>query len=78
MNSELQSRISQIRKSAMDNNFKSNELLSLTRDCISQKADKESLHKILDIAHLSTVSKHIHKTKQSDIWFNYLLEIIIY
>ena len=51
MDSELQSRISQIRKSAMENNFKSNELLSLTRDCISQRADKESLHKILDIAH---------------------------
>ena len=76
MNSELQSRISQIRESALKNNFKSDELLRLTKDCISQKADKQYLHQLLDIAHLSNVSRHIHKTKQIDLWFSYIVEII--
>ena len=76
MSIELQSRISQIRESATKNNFQSGELLSLAKDCISQNADKELLHQLLDLAHLSSVSHHIHKTKQVDIWFNYLLEII--
>ena len=76
MSIELQSRISQIRESATKNNFQSGELLSLAKDCISQNANKELLHQLLDIAHLSTVSNHVHKTKQIDIWFNYLLEII--
>ena len=76
MNSELQSHISQIRVSALKNNFKSDVLLRLTEDCISQKADKEFLHHLLDIAHLSNVSRHIHKTKQIDLWFSYIVEII--
>ena len=76
MSIELQSRISQIRESATKNNFQSGELLSLAKDCISQNADKELLHQLLDIAHLNNVSRYVHKTKQVDIWFNYLLEII--
>ena len=76
MSIELQSRISQIRESATKNSFQNGELLSLAKDCISQKADKELLHQLLDISHLSTISCHIQKTKQVDIWFNYLLEII--
>ena len=76
MNSELQSHISQIRESALKNNFKSDELLRLTKDCISQKADKQYLHQLLDIAHLSNVSRHIHKTKKIDLWFSYIVEII--
>ena len=76
MSIELQSHISQIRESATTNNFQNAELLSLAKDCISQNADKDLLHQLLDISHLSTISSHIHKTKQVDIWFNYLLEII--
>ena len=76
MSIELQSRISQIRESATKNSFQNGELLSLAKDCISQNADKELLHQLLDISHLSTISSHIQKTKQVDIWFNYLLEII--
>ena len=76
MSIELQSRISQIRESATKNSFQNGELLSLAKDCISQKADKELLHQLLDISHLSTISSHVQKTKQVDIWFNYLLEII--
>ena len=76
MSIELQSRISQIRESATKNSFQNGELLSLAKDCISQNADKKLLHQLLDISHLSTISSHIQKTKQVDIWFNYLLEII--
>ena len=50
MNSDLQSHISQIRESALKNNFKSDELLRLTKDCISQKADKQYLHQLLDLS----------------------------
>mgnify|MGYP001486309593 CR=1 FL=1 len=53
MSIELQSRISQIRESAAKNSFQNGELLSLAKDCISQNADKELLHQLLDIAHLS-------------------------
>ena len=76
MSIELQSRISQTRESATKNSLQNGELLSLAKDCISQNADKELLHQLLDIAHLNTVSNYVHKTKQIDIWFNYLLEII--
>ncbi len=76
MSSELQSRVSQVKESALKNNLQGEELLSLAKDCISQKAEKKLLHQLLDIAHLSSVSNYIHKTKQVDIWFNYLLEII--
>ena len=64
MSIALQSRISQIRESAAKNSFQNGELLSLAKDCISQNADKALLHQLLDIAHLSPVSAHIHKTKQ--------------
>ena len=76
MNTELQSRISQIRESVLKNDFQNEELLKLAKDCISQNAKKELLHQILDIAHLSNVSINIYKSKQVDIWFNYILEII--
>ena len=76
MSIELQSRISQLRESAAKNNFQGEELLSLAKNCISQNAERELLHQLLDLAHLSSVSNYIHKTKQIDIWFNYLLEII--
>ena len=66
MSIELQSRIYQIRESAIKNNFQNEDLLSLVKDCISQNADKELLHQLLDIAHLSTVSVYFHKTKQID------------
>ena len=68
MSIELQSRISQIRESATKNSFQNGELLSLAKDCISQKADKELLHQLLDISHLSTISSHVQETKQIDIW----------
>ena len=76
MNTELQSRISQIRESVLKNDFQNEELLKLAKDCISQNAKKELLHQFLDIAHLSNVSINIYKSKQVDIWFNYILEII--
>ena len=80
MSIELQSRISQIRESATKNSFQNGELLNLAKDCISQNADKELLHQLLDISHLSTISSHVQKTKQVDLEndqirvFDYTLE----
>ena len=76
MNTELQSRISKARESALKNDFHYRELLDIAKDCITHNAKKELLHQILDIAHLSNVSISIYKSKQIDIWFNYILEII--
>ena len=76
MNTKLQSRIYQLRESAINNSFKSDELLNLIKDCISQRPSNEYFHQLLEIAHISNVSKNINKSKQTDIWFKYLLEII--
>ena len=76
MNFELNARISQIRESAKKNNLQNGELINLVEDCISQKVDNNTFHEILDIAHLSTVSKYISESKQIDIWLHYIVQII--
>ena len=76
MNSELKSRLFHIEESANKNNLQFKELINLVKDSLSNRANNEIFHEILDIAHLSNISNLIYRTKQTEIWFNYLVEII--
>ena len=76
MSFDIQLRINQASKSAKENNINSDELVKLLNDCIHQEPSSVLIHKLLDLAHLNTVTKTISKSTNQEIWLTQLIQLI--
>ena len=76
MSSDLQLRISQAWKSANENNINLDDLINLLNDCLSQNPNKELIYTVLDLAHLSSISKHVSISNKTDLWLELIIKLI--
>ena len=71
----MENSINQIKVSIQNNNFEDFDLIKFCKDSISSHASYNTMHEILEIAHMSQVSSYITKCKKQDIWLETILEI---
>ncbi len=76
MYSDIQQRIEQALEEVQGNGLEKIDLIKLSQDCLAEDIDHETLYAFLELAHFSSVSKHISEFDQIDKWLNNLIKLI--
>ena len=66
MYSDIQQRIEQALEEVHGNGLEKIDLIKLSQDCLAEDIDHETLYAFLELAHFSSVSKHILESDQID------------
>ena len=76
MDPDLKIRITDAYSSAEQDATSSHGLIQLAEECLANNSDQETMHEFLDLAHLTTVSKTISGSGDTDIWLDHIVNII--
>ena len=68
MDPDLKIRITDAYSSAEQDATSSRGLIQLAEECLANNPDQETMHEFLDLAHLTTVSKTISESGNTDLW----------
>ena len=76
VNLDIKQRIKRIALSIEKNKVDGTELIKVSKDCLSTGADVDDIHDILELGHLSNVSRHISDQGLIEPWFDLLVQMI--
>lgn len=73
---DIKQRIKRIALSIEKNKVDGTELIKVSKDCLSIDADVDDIHDILELGHLSNVSRHMSDQHLIEPWFDLLVQMI--
>ena len=73
---DIKQRIKLISQSIEKNKFNGTELMNLSKDCLSNIAEIDIIHEILDLGHLKNVSQNMSEQNFTEPWFSLLNQLI--
>ena len=76
MDPDLKIRITDAYSSAEQDSTSSRGLMQLAEECLANNPDQETMHEFLDLAHLTTVSKIVTESGNTDKWLDHIVNII--
>ncbi len=76
MDPDLKIRITDAYSSAEQDATSSRGLIQLAEECLANNPDQGTMHEFLDLAHLTTVSKIISESGNTDKWLDHIVNII--
>ena len=76
VNLDIKQRIKRISLSIEEDKVDGTELIKVSKDCLSTGADVDDIHDILELGHLSNVSRHMSDQDLIEPWFELLVQMI--